>query len=417
MSYSGLMNLLSKKVIPPIAEQFLGPIILFLLTPIIINKLGLEDYGLWVLLLSLSMFSQIACLGVTAWLAKIIAESRSISDFHNINRIMSSSFLLILLCIFIITIIIIMVSLLGVFNNISITFVIFCIIACLFQEIDNLFTNATKGYELFHYAFFMELVGRCLWIGVVFLGIIHHEIVAYTCIGIVIKSLIKYFSFNVLVIKKWILPISSINEVKKRFTESKWMFLQLLGGTSLNLFDRLLIPVVLGINKLAAYTPCIQLAQLAFSVPAAANQILMPMFSRFKSTNNYPIYWSKLVLLASLFSTVPCVLLFIFSQEILSLWINDLFSEQNYYILRILALAYGILSLLSTLHFILLGIGESKLVAKINLFAGGITMLATLLVSHFGIVYIACTKFIYPIMQLKYLSLIKKQIVPVANNE
>lgn len=417
MSSNSFINFLSKKIIPPISEQFLGPIVLFLLTPIVINELGLEDYGLWVLLLSLSMFSQVICLGITAWLAKTIAESFSIGDFNNINKIMNSSFLLILLCIFIITLIVIVLYILGFFNKISISFIFFCIIACMFQEIDNLFTNATKGYELFHYAFFMELIGRCLWVSAVFFGIIHHEIVAYTSIGIIVKSLIKYFSFNILIIKKWVLPISSINEVKKRFVESKWMFLQLIGGTSLNLFDRLLIPVVLGINKLAAYTPCIQLAQLAFSVPAAANQILMPMFSRFKSTNKYPIYWTKLVLFASLFSATPCIVLFIFSQEILSLWINDLFSEQNYYILKILALAYGFLSSFSTLHFILLGIGESKLVAKINLFAGAITMLTTILVSQFGIVFIACMKFIYPIIQLRYLSLIKNQIVSLAHNE
>ena len=47
------------------------------------------------------------------------------------------------------------------------------------------------------------------------------------------------------------------------------------------------------------------------------------------------------------------------------------------------------------------------IVAKINLLAGGLTMIATLLVAQLGINYIAYMKLIYPVIQLKYLPSIK----------
>ncbi|CFV22457.1 hypothetical protein [Yersinia pseudotuberculosis] len=410
MISSNSMRFLSNKLIPPIVEQFIGPLALFILTPIIINNLGTKEYGLWILLLSLSMFSQVICFGVTAWIAKTISECLSISDILKVKRIVRSSLSLIFIIFLPFLFVFIFLYLFDEIDKALIEIIILCIMSCLFQEIDNLFANATKGFELFDYSLLMEAIGRVVWTGCIVVGILRNDIIFYTCVAIAAKSLIKYIIFSFFVIKIWIIPSYSIYEINSRLIESKWMFLQLLGGTSLSLFDRLLIPIVLGVNKLAAYAPCIQLAQLAFSVPAAANQVLMPMFSRFKSKGNYPPNWLKMVILLSIFSGVPCFLLFIFSQEILAIWINTSFSNENYIILRVLAVAYGTLSCLSTFHFIMLGIGESKMVAKINLLAGGLTMLATILVSQFGINYIVYMKFIYPIMQFKYLTSIKNFI-------
>lgn len=396
-------DFIAKKVVPPVAEQFLGPLILFLLTPYIINTLGKIDYGLWVLLIAVSMFSQVTCLGITAWIAKPISESLALKNFSKVKEIVSSSFAFIL-TIFI-GLLIAAFSLSPFIGSESITasFVILCVVSGLFNEIDNLFTNATKGYELFHYSLAMEVIGRMCWGCAVVLGVYTNNLMLFTCFAIALKAVTKYIFFSMLVMRSKVLPMFSFQEWKVRYIESRWMFVQLLGGTSLNLFDRLMIPAVLGVSKLASYTPCIQLAQLAFSVPAAANQILMPMFSRFHSSGKFPNKWFAMAIIASVLSALPCFLLFVFSKQILTLWITKSFSDENYVILNVLAIAYGLLSSLSIFHFIMLGIGKSKFVAKVNLFAGAMTMIATAIAASFGVSYIAYAKFIYPLMQLNYL--------------
>ncbi|EHM1748842.1 oligosaccharide flippase family protein, partial [Escherichia coli] len=91
--------------------------------------------------------------------------------------------------------------------------------------------------------------------------------------------------------------------------ESKWMFLQLTGGISLSLFDRLAIPLILSVSKLSSYVPCLQLAQLMFTLSASANQILLPMFARMKASNTFPSNCFFKIQLVSLVSALPCLVL------------------------------------------------------------------------------------------------------------
>ncbi|WP_130830736.1 lipopolysaccharide biosynthesis protein [[Erwinia] mediterraneensis] len=397
-----------QKVLPPVAEKFLNPLLIFILTPYIMNTYGENTYGLWVLLIAISMFSQVWCFGITAWITKPVSESLALNDSVKVKKIVSSSLGFILTVFMVSLLILIAISPFINDEAIKMNFLFLCIASGLFNEIDNLLTNATKGFEFFYYSLIMEIIGRLAWGGGVILGISENNLLLFTFFGFFLKTLIKYIFFSFFVFHSKLIPSFCAYEFKSRFIESRWMLVQLLGGTSLNLFDRLLIPALLGVSKLASYTPCIQLAQLAFSIPAAANQIIMPMFSRFNSKGNFPDGWYATSILASLFSSIPCFFLCLFSQEILTLWITKSFADENYMILRVLAISYALLSSLSVFHYIILGIGESKLAAKINLIAGVMTIIATTFVANFGVAYIAYAKFIYPLIQICYFPCIKK---------
>ncbi|EPT0850402.1 TPA: polysaccharide biosynthesis family protein [Yersinia enterocolitica] len=396
---------LSKRIAPPICEQFCGPLALLILTPIVINKLGSNSYGSWILLISLSSFSQVVCLGITAWTTKIISESLAQNKLDMaINKVDSALSVVISIYSIILLFYYPIFFLINLYNpNFLGTFSLFVIATAFFQEIDNLFTNTVKGYELFHYSFYLEFVGRIIWFSILYAGIIYDDILLFTFLATMAKSCVKYIGACTLAMSKYVFPHFTIKEMYVRVMEAKWMFLQLVGGTSLGLFDRLVIPVMLGVNKLASYVPCIQLAQLAFSIPAAANQIFMPMFSRYKTSNNYPANWMKLVILSAILSGTPCLALFIFSKPILGIWIGETFANENYHILKVLSLAYLLLSCLSTFHFVILGVGNSRYIAKVNLVGGALMMVATLAISHLGLVFIAYVKFIYPLIQLGYI--------------
>ncbi|HAV6590274.1 TPA: O111 family O-antigen flippase, partial [Escherichia coli] len=109
------------------------------------------------------------------------------------------------------------------------------------------------------------------------------------------------------------------------------------------------------------------------------------------------------ILLVSLISVLPCLALFFFGRDILSIWINPTFATENYKLMQILAISYILLSMMTSFHFLLLGIGKSKLVANLNLVAGLALAASTLIAAHYGLYAISMVKIIYPAFQFYYL--------------
>src|SRR5438132_9247830 len=57
-----------------------------LVPPFVITRLGVEGYGVWVLLLAISSLIYIFDMGLQPALAKFVAEAKVRDDFHQLNR-------------------------------------------------------------------------------------------------------------------------------------------------------------------------------------------------------------------------------------------------------------------------------------------------------------------------------------------
>ncbi|EEU9697226.1 O111 family O-antigen flippase, partial [Escherichia coli] len=155
---------------------------------------------------------------------------------------------------------------------------------------------------------------RVLWASIVIYGIYGNALLYFTCLAFTIKGMLKYILVCLNITGCFINPNFNRVGIVNLLNESKWMFLQLTGGVSLSLFDRLVIPLILSVSKLASYVPCLQLAQLMFTLSASANQILLPMFARMKASNTFPSNCFFKILLVSLISVLPCLALFFFGR-------------------------------------------------------------------------------------------------------
>ncbi|EGE1485024.1 O111 family O-antigen polymerase, partial [Escherichia coli] len=374
------------KVLPPVIEQFVNPICIFIITPLILNHLGKQSYGNWILLITIVSFSQLICGGCSAWIAKIIAEQRILSDLSKKNALRQISYnfsIVIIAFAVLISFLILSICFFDVARNNS-SFLFAIIICGFFQEVDNLFSGALKGFEKFNVSCFFEVITRVLWASIVIYGIYGNALLYFTCLAFTIKGMLKYILVCLNITGCFINPNFNRVGIVNLLNESKWMFLQLTGGVSLSLFDRLVIPLILSVSKLASYVPCLQLAQLMFTLSASANQILLPMFARMKASNTFPSNCFFKILLVSLISVLPCLALFFFGRDILSIWINPTFATENYKLMQILAISYILLSMMTSFHFLLLGIGKSKLVANLNLVAGLALAASTLIAAHYG---------------------------------
>lgn len=393
------------KVLPPIIEQFINPICIFIITPLILNHLGKQNYGNWILLITIVSFSQLICGGCSAWIAKIIAEQRATSDDSNQGAIRQIAYnLSVIMISFLILIVFIWLSI-SIFNEASenASFLYAIAVCGFFQEIDNLFSGVLKGFERFNISCFFEVVTRILWASLVIYGIYENDILYYTCLAFALKGTLKYILVCLNINGTFIYPDFNKSGIVNLLNESKWMFLQLTGGISLSLFDRLAIPLILSVSKLSSYVPCLQLAQLMFTLSASANQILLPMFARMKASNTFPSNCFFKIQLVSLVSALPCLVLLFFGYDILSIWISPTFASDNYKLMQILSISYILLSMMTSFHFLLLGLGKSKLVANLNLIAGLTLAISTLIAAHYGLYAISIVKIIYPIFQFYYL--------------
>ncbi|EAU5612241.1 hypothetical protein EF210_25440, partial [Salmonella enterica] len=161
-----------------------------------------------------------------------------------------------------------------------------------------------------------------------------------TCLAFILKGTLKYILVCLNISGKFIYPNFDKAGIVNLLNESKWMFLQLTGGISLGLFDRLVIPLILSVNKLSSYVPCLQLVQLMFTISASANQILLPMFARMKASNTFPSNCFFKIQLVSLSSALPCLVLLFFGYDILSIWISPAFASENFKLMQILSISY-----------------------------------------------------------------------------
>src|SRR5690606_24768965 len=71
-----------------------GIVIAFLLTPFLINNLGENDYGLWLLMLSVLGWFQVMEMGFPAAVQREIARALEVGDHHRINVVFSCSVIL-----------------------------------------------------------------------------------------------------------------------------------------------------------------------------------------------------------------------------------------------------------------------------------------------------------------------------------
>src|SRR6202163_3645757 len=70
---------------------FVAPIP-FIMTPLILHKIGVAGYGTWAVFLAINGLTSLADLGLVGTLSKFVAEYHARRDFDALDRLLSSGF-------------------------------------------------------------------------------------------------------------------------------------------------------------------------------------------------------------------------------------------------------------------------------------------------------------------------------------
>ncbi len=194
-------------------------------------------------------------------------------------------------------------------------------------------------------------------------------------------------------------------EVAKAYKFGLQTFVSSISDSSLVFLDRLIIPVFLSPSQLAFYSVP---GNVALKISGVTNNLagmFFPMASALSGTGQMEklkhIYIRAFRNL-SVVSLALSVSIILFSEKILFFWLGQDYAQNGTAVLRVLAVTYYIVALYVPLRSLLLGLGQMKLLIRQSLVMAIINLLLLLiLVPKFGIVG-AAWAYLFSVLPMLY---------------
>ena len=377
------------------ADYLLLPILWFITTPIFVSQLGVEKYGIWMLVNSLLGFSGVMAFGLSDATIKYVSKYRALGDQAGVVRVVRST----LTMYGVLSVLAGTIAFLGapilvlhVFNveegnrTLAITALQIGALGIIARFLDSVFQSAMYGYERYDLAARVTMVTNAITMVInvilVLSGYGLTAILSTIVILLGLSGLCKAF-----ILKRMLIPSLSLKPtwdryaLKEIFSFGLYSWLQGIGGMLLHQADRLLIASLMGTSALTYYVVCLQLAQQIHVVLSRATSFLFPMSSAIKETGDLVrlrrIYFEGLNL-----TTVAAVAvglpLFIFSHNILSLWMGSAFADEAANLLRILIFVLTLLATSIVPYYYLNGTGFVRLNTLFVIISGTVVTIAAL---------------------------------------
>ena len=378
-----------------VAGHLLLPVLWLISTPIFVSHLGIDRYGIWMLTSALLGMSGLMAFGLTDATIKFVSQYRATSDDAAIERVVRCSFAVYgFLGLFAAAATILAAPLLvrHIFHveshNAELAVHAFQIggIALTVRFVDSVFLSVLHGYERYDWAARITMVMDVLTFGVNLLLLLGGygllSVLAATTILLVPGAVWKAS-----VVRRKLLPSLALSPSFDRdvfrtmFRFGFWGWLQSVGGILLSQVDRLLIASFLGTSALTYYVVCLQLAQQIHVVISRAVSFTFPLASAVKESGDLDrlrrIYFkgSSFTIVAAVGLGLP---LFIFANNILTLWMGPEFAEASSGILRLLVLFYTALATTIVPFYFLNGTGLVRLNTMFGLASGSAVVAATI---------------------------------------
>lgn len=386
------------------ADYLVLPLLTLIATPIFVHRLGVEHYGVWMLVNSVMGFGGVLSFGIADATIKYVSHYRALRDLPGVVQVIRSTMALYaLLGTFACAVFWVLAPLLvhHVFKiaEADTALAIQCLriagVGIGLRFIDGVFLAVLSGFERYDLAAAVSMptsaatVGLALALALGGLGLV--PILASSLVILLASSAAKVF-----IIRRKVLATLSVRPllypaaVRQIFAYGFFSWLQGIGGVLLSQFDRFLLASLLGPSALTYYTVCLQLALQVHMLPARAFAFLFPLASAGRASGDTAqlrrVYFSALD-----FTTAMAIGLglpiFLFAGNILTLWMGADFAAAAAGILQVLVFGATVAATSIAPYYYLNGAGYVGLNTLLVLVSGAITALgAWLLIPWIGIV-------------------------------
>ncbi|MGJ7035742.1 lipopolysaccharide biosynthesis protein [Anoxybacillus eryuanensis] len=361
-----------KNIFYNLLSYLISPLVILVSTPILLQNLGPSNYGLWVLINSIIGILSISNFGLGNSLIKLGAEQVVNNNIEYLKRIVNVTFSFSIISFLFVNVFVLLfgreivklfvdspIYVEDIANNIYILGLIVGL-----RIINSVFSATFMAKQRYDINGKINIISNLLTVIVNTTLVMFFANIKVLILNLLIMTAITMF-ITYLISKK-ITPELNYQfyydkEIGKNILSySLYSWFQVIINALYTQGDKLLISTLLGTKFLGYYTVCMQLAIKIHEIPAAAGAYLFAKFSamqRNKSNSDVLLEYikaSNIVLICIASIGIP---MFIFSEDILRLWISPEFASKYSFLLRMLVIAISVSALGVVPHYFLNSIG------------------------------------------------------------
>lgn len=395
-----------------VAEYMAQPLSMLVAAPFLVHKLGLSQYGIWMLVTTILGSVGVLSTGFGDATVKYVSAYRGQNNPAGVERTIRAT----------LTINALLGTLFGLlvwsgapyavdrifkiepaFLIASLQAIRISALILAIRSVESVFVSTLRAFERYGPAVKLNVFLRAIVVAsAVLLAAVGRGVVAIMIATLFWSALIVIL--QAIAARRVVGPVNPLPTFERAaltevFSFGCFSWLQALAGIVFNYADRFLLAALLGTAPLAIYVLCVQATQPIHGLVAAAFNFVFPhISSRYEAGEIHgPRRVYRLALLSSLgLSLALAAPLVLFGKPLLTLWMGAAFAGQAHVTLAVLAVAYMILAINIVPHYTLLALGSVRFVSILNV-GGGILSLAAvvLFVPPLGLVGAAVARLFY----------------------
>jgi O-antigen/teichoic acid export membrane protein len=370
--------------------------------PILVARLGLEQYGVWMLVMALAGGLGVFGFGFSEATVRYVSKFRGLGDDRTAETVIQVSLAATMLLSLLPSVGLVLAAswlaeqafrIPGDLQAVAIRAIRAGGALLLVRCVELVLVSALRGSERYALAVRTSLAVKVSTVGVaLFLAVAGKSVALIVMASVVIASVGVFFQAlsvrrvipGVLVVPKFDRTVWS--EIKS-FGMYSW--LQSLGSTLFSHADRLVVGAVLGVKPVAYYTLCVQLVQPIHGLASAAFNFLFPRMTALMGEKDtlrrQKAFRLALITNLALVGLLSVPLLVV-GRPLLRMWMGAEFASQATGVLNLLVLAFAILSINVVPHYALMAAGKARFLAIVNALGGILSIAGALfLMPVFGI--------------------------------
>jgi len=395
-----------------IAEYIAQPLSMLVAAPFLVHKLGLEQYGIWMLVSAILGSIGILSTGFGDATVKYVSAYRGQNNPAGVERTLRAT----------LTINAFLGGLFGslvwilapyavehifkiesAFHVASIQAIRISAVILAVRSIESVFVSTLRAFERYGPPVKLNVFLRAIVVvSAVVVAAIGRGVVAIMLATLFWSALIVVL--QVIAARRVVGPLNPFPTFAREalaevFSFGCFSWLQALAGVVFGYADRFLVAAMLGTAPVAIYVLCVQATQPIHGLLAAGFNFLFPhLSSRYEAGELHgPRRMFKLALVTNITVAALLALPFVlFSKIILKSWMGTSFANSGHVVLAVLALSYAVLAINVVAHNALLALGRVRLVSASSIGAGILLMCSmAVLIPNFELIGAALSRVIY----------------------
>jgi O-antigen/teichoic acid export membrane protein len=340
------LSLNMKNSIYSVLDTVFLPLLMLVATPIFVSSLGIEQYGIWMLINSLVVAMSVLNIGGVDTVIRYISKYRSSNDLKSIREIFSTVFVTqLVFALIVLLFALFLISFLQPGENFNIgiednalfeTALQFGVLVFVVKLIEQVVYGYYKGYERFDITSRFSMISKLLLISAQVLTVINGYGLDFVFQNGFYVSLIFliYQIAHIKIIDSNIVFLSGfkVSRIVEIFNFTKWTWVISAIATASSQLDRWLLASLANMQVLGYYSISLLIFNNLHSIMASAMGWVFPKVATINSNKEINQLYHRLQGLLLLASPIICFIL-INSDFIFELWLGqDTYSESSEYV-------------------------------------------------------------------------------------